>query len=213
MGRPEPSKALAETFVAGSRFRKVIVPVTGSIRVGALPRAVRRVRSASHCMAVFSTRPHAVRSNLPALAMGLDSRELTTMAQNSFLTSAERFETCSKQHRTARNKNRQNNNKGQRDSSSRMKRFESSNHFESESLSCLADIHTSPFDSSKPEKAHFIRSTGVNAPERGRWFFIELRLSQSKQSFHGSKRRLSGNQHWPQSFLEPESPPVIAAHS
>src|SRR5271157_3131308 len=32
MGRPEPSRASAVTFTACSRFRRVIVPVTGSIK-------------------------------------------------------------------------------------------------------------------------------------------------------------------------------------
>ena len=37
IGRPEPSKAAAETPPACSRFRNIIVPVTGSISVGERP--------------------------------------------------------------------------------------------------------------------------------------------------------------------------------
>ena len=44
-------------------------------------------------MPVFSTRAHAVRSNLLARGMGLGSSELTTMAQKSFVTLAARFDT------------------------------------------------------------------------------------------------------------------------
>src|ERR1700722_2370461 len=93
VGWPEPSSGCAETALTRSKPRRMIRPTTGSIRVGDPPHSDRLLRRSFHRMPSFSTCDPSVNSNLEAREIGSDSRDVITIVQNRFCTSADRLVT------------------------------------------------------------------------------------------------------------------------
>src|ERR1035438_737493 len=91
IGAPDPSSAVAVTLLTPSRLRRVIVPLTGSIREGDAPWSRTRVCSGFHFIPVLATREPAVSSILSARAIGLVSIDVRTRAAKLLLIPAARF--------------------------------------------------------------------------------------------------------------------------
>ena len=71
--------------------RRVTVPETGLMRVGAAPQLRSLVRLAFHSMPVFSTLDPVVRSSFADRAMGCPSTELSVIAQCALSNSADKL--------------------------------------------------------------------------------------------------------------------------
>lgn len=88
---PAEFSGTASICSAGLIFRRVKLPLTGSITVGSVPQSASDVLTSFQVMPLFAERADATRSRLGEPAIGASLRDVTMIEQNSFSAVTDMF--------------------------------------------------------------------------------------------------------------------------